>query len=105
MRSDNLQQAACEGRSEAGAEKRTEVRWASDGEIQFRLSQGMRPVVSGRLMDVAERGFRASHRMLDLASGDVVDFEFAGRWGLARAVWTRIAEGQAETGFRILDTS
>jgi hypothetical protein len=56
----------------------------------------------GDLLDTAATGFRARHRRLSLGSGQLVNFEFAGRKGFARAIWTRIVDGQAETGFRIL---
>jgi len=53
-------------------------------------------------VDIASSGFRARHNRLNLTSGQLVDFEFQGRSGLASVVWTRIVDGQAETGFRIL---
>jgi len=57
---------------------------------------------SGDLLDTAATGFRARHGRLTLVSGQIVGFEFGGRKGVARAMWTRIVDGQAETGFRIL---
>jgi len=58
--------------------------------------------ILGRLLDVSAAGFRTRHSCLTLASGDRVEFEFDGRNGAARAMWTRIVDGQAETGFNIL---
>ncbi len=62
----------------------------------------MAEAFQGDLLDTAATGFRARHGRLSLASGQLVHFEFAGRNGVARAIWTRIIGGQAETGFRIL---
>jgi hypothetical protein len=52
-------------------------------------------------MDIAQTGFRANHDRLTLDSGELVEFEFEGTRGLARAMWTRIVDDHAETGFRI----
>jgi len=67
-------------------------------------SPGTRPRASftGQLMDVARTGFRAHHDRLSLGSGQLVEFQMARRHGRARAVWTRILDGKAETGFRIV---
>jgi hypothetical protein len=51
---------------------------------------------------VSPHGFRTRHTCLTLGSGDRVDFEFQGRQGAARAMWTRIVGSEAETGFNIL---
>jgi hypothetical protein len=56
-------------------------------------------------MDWASSGFRARHDRLTLAAGQVVGFELPEMSGLARVVWTRILDGQAEAGFRILSAS
>jgi hypothetical protein len=83
-------------------ERRTEPRVAIAEEVRFRQSGVLAGSFSGMLLDIASHGFRARHNCLTLTSGQVVDFEFRGRHGLARTIWTRIVEGEAETGFRIL---
>lgn len=43
------------------------------------------------------------HSRLTLASGQRVEFEWAGRSGLARVMWHRILGQEAETGFAVTD--
>jgi len=85
-----------------GSERRNEPRSAATGEIRLRQSDVLSGAFAGRLMDIATGGFRARHGRLTLTSGQLVDFEFDGHCGLACVVWTRIVDGEAETGFRIL---
>ncbi len=86
----------------SGAERRRELRQATDGAVRMRQPGLLATAFDGRLLDTAPTGFRARHGQLALVSGEVVDFEFEGRKGSARAIWTRIVNGHAETGFRIL---
>jgi len=81
-------------------DRRTEVRQLVEGDIRLRQA-GMAPF-TGRLLDISPNGFRSRHSCLTLSSGDSVEFEFPGCSGVARAVWTRIADSEAETGFNIL---
>jgi hypothetical protein len=83
-------------------EKRAEPRQAASGPVRFRQSGVLAGSFAGQLIDAAAHGFRARHNRLTLSSGQLVDFEFDGHSGLACAVWTRIVDGAAETGFRIL---
>lgn len=86
-----------------GAERRAEPRVFTAGqEVRLRQSSVLAGPFSGRLMDMAAHGFRARHNCLTLRSGQLVDFEFHGRKGLANTIWTRIVDGEAETGFRIV---
>jgi hypothetical protein len=57
---------------------------------------------SGHLLDLAARGFRARHNCLNLTPGQLVAFEVPDRSGMAQVVWTRIVDGEAESGFRII---
>ena len=82
-------------------ERRSEPRRQAEGEVRLRQSLAPAVVFTGRLLDIADTGFRARHDRFTLGSGDLVDFEFAGRSGVARAMWTRIIADQVETGFRI----
>ena len=84
------------------AERRAELRVAGTGEVRLRPSGVLATPFVGHLMDTAAHGFRARHNRLTLTSGQLVDFEFGDRSGLACAAWTRIVDGEAETGFRIL---
>ena len=87
--------------TERGSERRAEPRYLVAGEVRlWQVSPDA--AFSGHLLDTASTGFRASHGRLSLASGQLVNFFFCGRSGVARAVWTRILDGEAETGFRIL---
>ncbi len=88
-----------------GAERRSEPRTTAYGEVHLRQSGVLAGSFSGRLIDTAPHGFRARHELLSLSSGQLVDFEYDGRSGLACVVWTRIVEDEVETGFRILPQS
>lgn len=85
-----------------GADRRAEPRVSTAEEVRLRQSSVLAGPFVGRLMDIAAHGFRARHYCLTLTSGQLVDFEFRDRKGLACTVWTRIVDGEAETGFRIL---
>ena len=84
------------------AERRTEPRGPASGEVRLGPTGVLAGAFVGRLMDTSGRGFRVRHNHLNLTSGQVVSFEFDNRCGRACAVWTRIVDGEAETGFRIL---
>jgi len=86
----------------SGAERRAEPRHTAAGQVRLRQSSPLAEPFTGQLMDVARTGFRAHHDRLSLGSGQLVEFQMARRHGRARAVWTRILDGKAETGFRIV---
>jgi hypothetical protein len=83
------------------ADRRGESRRTADGEVQLCQSQMPGGEFVGYLVDIAVTGFRARHNRFTLGSGDLVNFEFKGHCGVARAMWTRIIADQVETGFRI----
>ena len=87
--------------TESWSDRRTERRYSVAGEVRL-WQDSPDATFSGRLLDSASTGFRARHDKLSLASGQLVNFLFGGRSGIARVVWTRIFDGEAETGFRIL---
>jgi len=87
--------------SVSGAERRTEPRQLAAGEVNLRQSYAPGTPFVGHLIDIAATGFRARHEQLTLGSGELVDFAFEGRSGIARAIWTRIVNHHVETGFRI----
>jgi hypothetical protein len=82
-------------------DRRGEPRDPADGEVRLCQAQMPGGPFVGHLLDMAVTGFRARHNRFTLGAGELVAFEFAGRRGLARAVWTRIIADQVETGFRI----
>ena len=86
----------------SAGDRRNEPRQTVEGEVRLRPSGATGTPFPGRLVDVSPHGFRTRHSCLTLASGDRVDFELEGRQGAARAMWTRIVDSEAETGFHIL---
>jgi hypothetical protein len=88
----------------SGAERRTEPRRDVEGEVRLRPFGTLSGTFSGRLLDVAASGFRARHGCVTMTSGQLVDFQMVDGKGIARAVWTRIVDGAAETGFHILQS-
>ena len=86
----------------SAADRRAEERQAASGEVQLCRTNLPGMPFSGRLIDTAQSGFRARHDRFALESGELVAFEFAGRRGVARAMWKRIVGREVETGFRIL---
>lgn len=77
---------------------------SASGEVRLRQStHGLESAFVGQLLDVAKSGFRACHDRFTLNSGELVAYEFAGRCGFARAMWTRIIGERIETGFRICE--
>jgi len=83
-------------------DRRSEPRRAVLGEIRLRQNGIMAAAFMGNLLDLSAHGFRIRHSRLTLASGDRVEFEFQGRSGMARAVWNRIVDCEAETGFQVI---
>ena len=83
-------------------DRRAAERLDVTGEVRLRQTRVIAAWFLGSLVDVSETGFRSRHERLGLESGERVDFEFQGRSGMARAVWTRIVGSEAETGFNIL---
>src|ERR1017187_4790322 len=83
-------------------DRRSEVRQPFQGEVRLRQAGAAGGAFMGRMVDQSPHGFRMRHACPAVGSGDRVDFEFQGRSGAARAMWTRIVESEAETGFNIL---
>ena len=86
----------------AGPERRSAPRHRAEGEVRLRNFGALACSFSGRLIDVGSGGFCASHQCLSLTPGQLVAFEMGNHSGMARAVWTRIVDGNAQTGFRII---
>lgn len=83
-------------------ERRQTERCPKSGEVHLRQARAIAGPFEGNLIDASSQGFRIRHNRLTLGSGQLVDFEWAGKSGRARAVWTRIVGEEAETGFQIV---
>ena len=83
-------------------DRRIESRQPVQGDIRLRKKGAITAPFMGRLVDLSPHGFRSRHGCLTLVSGDRVDYEYQGRNGTAQAMWTRIVDNEAETGFNIL---
>lgn len=83
----------------------TESRWESrtlcEGRVRFFL-EGRYAACLGDLVDVSNNGFRASHTEPSLNPGTEVEFVHMLFRGRARVMWSRLAEGQMESGFLIV---
>jgi hypothetical protein len=85
-------------------ERRREERRPVSGGVHLRQAGTILGPFLGHLIDVSPTGFRIRHGRLTLASGQLVDFQYAGQSGQARAMWTRILGEEAETGFQVVHT-
>jgi hypothetical protein len=91
-----------------GHEKRREDRLRADGSICLILDRDGAEAVTGRLIDVSQSGFRASHSSQALTPGRVIRFHYADREsgrqksGWARVIWSRVQELLIETGCYIV---
>ena len=85
-------------------ERRTEARRPQIGEVHLRQPNVVLGPFLGHMIDASPTGFRIRHGRLTLASGNFVDFEWAGQSGKALVMWTRILGKEAETGFHIVNT-
>ena len=83
------------------ADRRSESRQLARGPVILKPRGGSADF-SGWLLDINDAGFRARHRLGNLAPGERVEFEIAGLPGAARVCWTRAKAGQIESGFSIL---
>lgn len=84
------------------AERRSERRQRARARVVLNVTGILSREVNGRLVDASLGGFRAVHTDRDLAVGDRVGFSHQDREGEAVVVWTRIAKGGIESGFRVL---
>ncbi len=83
-------------------DRRRDRREGSRARVLLRVLGTLSREVNGRLVDLSLGGFRAVHTDQDLSVGDRVGFSHTDRAGEAVVVWTRIAKGSIESGFRIL---
>ena len=88
-------------KQEPQSDRRAEPRRPTSGMARLRIAGPLNEGFEATLLDVSAGGFRVRHSYLRMASGDLVEFTCGGQHGRARAMWTRILNGVAETGFRI----
>ena len=84
------------------AEKRRETRRQASGTVHVRFSNPHPTEIEGQLLDVSAGGFRMSHRVASLETGEIVEFTHAEARGRARVMWNRITGDLVETGFLVL---
>ena len=84
-------------------EQRKEQRELVAGEVSLILEDGASLEFLGRLLDVSQNGFRASHSNTALSTGQRVRFSHSRRDGHALVMWNRILPRHIESGFLILD--
>lgn len=84
------------------AEKRSEHRFAAEGEVSVSFEDPLPRSFTGRLIDYSKSGFRAVHNCPGLESGQIVRFGHVLSQGEAKVVWNRILDGRIETGFIVV---
>jgi hypothetical protein len=86
----------------SGMDRRREPRYVANGDVTLVLENPKPIVVRGRLLDVSQSGFRATHMYPALASGQTVRCKYNGQDVMARVVWNRIQDEHVESGFFLL---
>ncbi len=83
-------------------ERRREPRSAAQGFVDLHLEDPVPVEIRGRLVDISDGGFRASHSYAGLQPGQEVDFRHQSAEGRARVAWNRILAERVESGFVIV---
>ena len=84
-------------------DRRVEVRRVAEGDALVVPSDFGAHAVEGKLLDLSDQGFRIEYdKAPPLFSGQEVQFLLPQSSGLARVMWTRVLDGKAESGLRIL---
>jgi hypothetical protein len=89
--------------SENYLEKRREPRLPASGELVLRVLDLGSPEFRGKLLDISAHGFRLSHSNATLTPGQEVEYTRDGAAGRAKVVWNRIASGEMESGFFVVN--
>jgi hypothetical protein len=85
-------------------ENRREERVQADGTVCLILDHDGSDALTGRLADVSQSGFRATHQSRELKPGRVIRFHYEDREtgrrksGWARVIWSREQGSQVESG-------
>lgn len=82
-------------------ERRREPRKPASGSVTLQPDGGN--AVVGELLDISASGFRARHADRTLCTGQQLRFEHATARGKARVMWNRIADGNVESGFLLIN--
>jgi hypothetical protein len=84
-------------------DRRIEDRPVAEGDALVVPSDFGAEPVEAQLLDVSEQGFRIKYdNAPPLFSGQEVQFLLPKSSGLALVMWTRVLDGEAESGLRIL---
>jgi hypothetical protein len=86
-------------------DRRTEPRQLATGEVLLTPEGVHAPVISGRLLDLSDSGFRAAHDYPLFDSGTLVAFFHSEASGIARVIWNRNMNGEWESGFHLLKSA
>jgi hypothetical protein len=81
--------------------RRREARALGRGEIRFVL-EGGQGMAHGSLLDVSNCGFRAAHHDPEMRAGLLVNFYHKLFRGQARILWSKMFEGNWESGFLVI---
>jgi hypothetical protein len=84
------------------ADRRAEVRYTGDGDVDLHIEEPVREDVIGMLVDYSNSGFRAVHHCSNLHTGQVVHFRHFVASGTARVIWNRILPERIESGFLVV---
>jgi hypothetical protein len=84
------------------SERRSEERSPTSGAIDIAFADPNPMTVKAELIEVSERGFRASHDSRLLTVGLEVRYWRSGSSGRARVIWTHVLGGRCVSGFLIL---
>jgi hypothetical protein len=86
-------------------DRRAEQRSPKSGAIRISFEDPNLIVIEAQLIEVSEKGFRASHDSRLLVPGLKVRYQDGDSIGQARAIWTQVSEGRYVSGFLILPSS
>lgn len=86
----------------AGADRRSEERYSSDGEVNLAFDDPVAFEITGTLLDYSRSGFRAFHHYSELRPGQLVRFRHVVASGTAKVIWNRILPERVESGFLIV---
>jgi len=84
-------------------DRRNEERSPHSGTIRITFEDPNPVTLKAELIEISERGFRATHDSNALAPGLEVRYARRGSSGRARVIWTHVLEGQCVSGFLILE--
>jgi hypothetical protein len=84
------------------SERRRDERTPHSGEVRISFDDPHPVTIQAELIEISDRGFRASHDSRALAPGLQVEYARCGSIGRARVIWTHVLDGRCVSGFLIL---